>query len=191
MVVEDALRAHAPADDDEAGDLDRIVAFAAAHDDPFDRRHADGHLVGSALVVAADGRRVLLLHHRKLDRWLQCGGHAEPGETSGESVALREATEETGIAGLSFDHRAPRPLDVDVHRIPARTHEPEHDHLDLRYLVVAPAGAAPERSVEETNDMRWFDWDDALALDIDRGLRRLLLKARALVDPSPEKEVEP
>ena len=95
------------------------------------------------------------------------------------------------VAALTLDPPPARPLDVDVHRIPARTHEPEHDHLDLRYLVVAPAGATPERSVEETNDMRWFDWDDALALDIDRGLRRLLLKARALVDPSPDKEVEP
>ena len=84
------------------------------------------------------GRRVLLLHHRKLDRWLQPGGHAEPGEADGEEVALREAREETGIAALRLHPDAPRPLDVDVHAIPARGSEPAHLHLDLRYVVIAP-----------------------------------------------------
>src|SRR5919106_547396 len=89
----------------------------------------------------AAGDRVLLLHHRKLGRWLQPGGHADPGESSGETVALREAREETGLAGLNLHPQAPRPFDVDVHDIPARGGEAAHQHLDLRYLVVAPAGA--------------------------------------------------
>ena len=178
-----ALRRHAPADTEEARDRDRILAFVSRHGRPFDRAIAEGHLTGSAIVVSADGSRVLLLHHRKLDRWLQPGGHSDPGETTGEQVALREAFEESGIAGLSLDAAAPRPLDVDVHDIPARGEEPAHQHLDLRYLVRAPDGARVSPALEELHEIRWVDWDGTEALDPDHGLRRALARARALVCP--------
>jgi len=178
-----ALRRHAPADTEEARDRDRILAFVSRHGRPFDRAIAEGHLTGSAIVVSADGSRVLLLHHRKLGRWLQPGGHGDPGETTGEQVALREAFEESGIAGLSLDAAAPRPLDVDVHDIPARGEEPAHQHLDLRYLVRAPEGARVSPALEELHEIRWVDWDGTDALDPDHGLRRALAKARALVCP--------
>jgi 8-oxo-dGTP pyrophosphatase MutT (NUDIX family) len=174
----DHLRNHRPQDAEEARDLEVIRAFVDRHPTPFDRGILDGHLTGSAVVVSAEGDRVLLLHHRKLDRWLQPGGHGDPGETAGEAVALREALEETDLRGLALHPLAPRPLDVDVHDIPARRDEPAHQHLDLRYLVVAPAGARIARQVEETNDLRWFGWDEAFALDLDAGLKRLLGKAR-------------
>ncbi|HVQ28783.1 MAG TPA: NUDIX hydrolase [Vicinamibacteria bacterium] len=184
MDLAEQLRAHLPEDDEEDVDLKTIRVFVAQHAAPFDRRIVEGHLTASAVVLSAEGDRVLLLHHRKLDRWLQPGGHGDPGETSGETVALREALEETGIGGLALHPTAPRPLDVDVHDIPARKDEPAHQHLDLRYLVIAPAGAAPRRSVEETNDVRWFRWDELAALDLDHGLTRLLAKAR-LWSPGP------
>ena len=183
MDLEQSLASHQPADEEEAADLARIRAFVARHPDPFDRRIREGHLTGSALVVSAVGDAVLLLHHRKLERWLQPGGHGDPGETSGEQVALREALEETGIAGLALHPGAPRPLDVDVHDIPARGDEPAHEHLDLRYLVVAPAGAAIAPALAEMRDLRWFAWDDVDALGPDRGLRRALGKARRLSSP--------
>ena len=178
-----ALAHHRPADAEEAQDLAHIVAFVSAHADPFDRRIREGHLTGSALVVSSTGERVLLLHHRKLDRWLQPGGHGDPGEASGEQVALREAREETGLMGLALHPGAPRPLDVDVHDIPARGEEPAHEHLDLRYLVVAPEGAALSPAVAEMRDLRWFAWDEVEALGPDPGLRRALAKARHLCDP--------
>jgi 8-oxo-dGTP pyrophosphatase MutT (NUDIX family) len=173
-----ALRRHAPADARESADLGRIARFVAAQADPFDRANRDAHLTGSAFVVSHDGRRVLLLHHRKLGRWLQPGGHADPGESSGEAVALREAGEETGIAGLVLHPGAPRPLDVDVHDIPARGDEPAHQHLDLRYLVVAPAEAALAPSPREARVTRWFSWAELSLLDLDPGLVRGLGKAR-------------
>jgi 8-oxo-dGTP pyrophosphatase MutT (NUDIX family) len=183
----EALARHQPEDAAEAEDLAQIRAFVARHPDPFDRRILEGHLTGSALVVSEDGTRTLLLHHRKLDRWLQPGGHADPGESAGEAVALREALEETGLQGLVLHEDAPRPLDVDVHDIPARGAEPAHQHLDLRYLVVAPAGAAFSRSSEETRDMRWVTWEEAAALEgegatlgPDPGLLRALGKARRI-----------
>jgi 8-oxo-dGTP pyrophosphatase MutT (NUDIX family) len=174
------LLQHAPADADETQDLARIRAFVARQADAFDRRIREGHLTGSALIVSASGAETLLLHHRKLDRWLQPGGHASPGETRGEDVALREAREETGLDDLVLHPTAPRPLDVDVHDIPARGDEPAHQHLDLRYLVVAGDGSRPDRDHEETNDCRWFRWEELAALDLDAGLRRALDKARRL-----------
>jgi 8-oxo-dGTP pyrophosphatase MutT (NUDIX family) len=172
-----ALRAHRAEDEAEALDVARMVDFVRGHPDPFDRRIPEGHFTASAFVIDADGGRVLLLHHRKLDRWLQPGGHADPGETRGESVALREAREETGLDGLRLHPEAPRPLDVDVHDIPARRGEPAHEHLDLRYLVVA-AGGALTPAQEEAADLRWFEWHELASLGLDAGLRRGLAKAR-------------
>ena len=176
----EALRRHEPADGEEADDRDQILAFVLRHERPFDRAIAEGHLTGSAITVSADGSRVLLLHHRKLDRWLQPGGHGDPGETTGEAVALREAHEEIGIEGLALHPTAPRPLDVDVHDIPARGSEPAHEHLDLRYLVVAPGSAPVSANLAEAHEIRWVPWDEVDALAPDHGLRRALAKARAL-----------
>jgi 8-oxo-dGTP pyrophosphatase MutT (NUDIX family) len=188
MDLQESLRRHEPADDEEARDLAQIRGFVAQQAQPFDRGILHGHLTASAAIVSAAGDRVLLLHHRKLDRWLQPGGHGDPGEATGEQVALREALEETSIPGLVLHPEAPRPLDVDVHDIPARGSEPAHEHLDLRYLVLAPPGAEGQRAVEESNDLRWFTWDELPGLGLDSGLTRLLGKARAWavgVTPSP------
>jgi 8-oxo-dGTP pyrophosphatase MutT (NUDIX family) len=175
-----ALRGHQPEDEAEARHLARIAEFVHRHPDPFDRRTAEGHLTGSAFVLDAAGFRVLLLYHRKLRRWLQPGGHADPGERAGESVALREAREETGLRGLTLHPTAPRPLDVDVHLIPARPGEPAHEHLDLRYLALADEGAlVPARA--EARIVKWFAWKELEPLDLDPGLRRGLAKARRYV----------
>jgi 8-oxo-dGTP pyrophosphatase MutT (NUDIX family) len=176
-----ALSSHHPADAREREDLERILAFIARHADPFDRRIPEGHLTGSAFVVSSSGERVLLLRHRKLLRWLQPGGHADYGETTGEQVALREALEETGLADLALHAKAPRPLDVDVHQIPARGDEPAHLHLDLRYLFVAPDDTPLRRAAAESDELRWFLWDELPALGLDPGVVRALAKARRIM----------
>lgn len=189
LALDETLRGHLPADAKEAADLAEILAFLDRHPDPFDRRILEGHLTGSAVVVSAAGDRVLLLHHGKLGRWLQPGGHAEPGERDGERVALREAREETGIDGLALHPSAPSPFDVDVHPIPARDDEPAHRHLDLRYLVVAPRDGAFRLAPAEARALRWFAWEELATLDLDPGLRRALRAARALTcTPLTEEE---
>jgi len=167
------------ADTRESAHLITMRSFVSRHRDPFDRRIEEGHLTGSALVFHPSGERILLLHHRKLDRWLQPGGHAEPGERSGPRIALREAYEETGIAGLRLHPTAPRPFDLDVHEIPARGRDPRHRHLDLRYLVLAPEDAEPTPAEAEAHDVRWFSWHELSELGLDAGLERALGKGRS------------
>jgi 8-oxo-dGTP pyrophosphatase MutT (NUDIX family) len=184
------LRQFQPANDKERRDLERIQAFVKSHERPFDRGITEGHLTGSAIVVSHDGSRVMLIHHAKFGRWMQPGGHGEPGDSSGEAVALREAREETGVEEIALHPSAPRPFDVDIHAIPARGSEPAHDHLDIRYLLVAADEVALNRALDETNDARWFSWDEAEALDLDESLRRALRKARALAG-EPEARISP
>ncbi len=177
----DALDRHAAADSLEALHLEAIRAFVAAHANPFDRTLPEGHVTGSAFVVSADGTRILLVRHRRLGCWLQPGGHAEPGEQDAEAVALREAREETGIDGLVLHPSAPRPLDVDVHRVPGGDQQPAHDHFDVRYLVVAPEGAEPAPEMAEVTGARWFTWAEVDELPLDRPMRRALGKIRRCV----------
>ncbi len=158
----------APGDPDEH--RRQVLAHVTGHPDAADRSSSPGHLTGSALVVDATGGRTLLMLHRKLGRWFQPGGHAD-GDTNLAAVALREATEETGITGLRVVVPA---IDVDVHRV-APPREAAHLHLDTRFLVVAPPGAH-EVGNEESLDLRWVDEDglDDLEPAVDPGTRRLV-----------------
>ncbi|MFB1483343.1 NUDIX hydrolase [Corallococcus sp. RDP092CA] len=177
------LARHVPTDDKEREDLARMRHFAASLEAPFSRSQAEAHFTGSAVVVDAAGGRVALLHHAKLQRWLQPGGHAEAGDGGDmEATALREAREETGCR-VHLHPTAPRPLDVDVHVIPARKDEPEHRHLDVRYLVVAEDPEALAHDPAESFGIQWLGWDEALTRADEAPLRRMLLKARALGQP--------
>lgn len=98
--------------------------------------------------------RVLLVHHRKLGRWLQPGGHAD-GDSDVVRVARREAFEETGLQPELVENM---PWDIDIHRIPARPDFPEHEHYDVRYLFVV-RGTAALRISEESTDAGWYDID--------------------------------
>lgn len=145
------------------------AAFASQGPQVYTRAHRAGHFTGSAFVVSADGKRTLLLHHAKLGRWLQPGGHAD-GQLDLVAVALREAQEETGLAGLVVE---PAIFDLDRHTIPARGTEPEHLHWDVRYVVRCSGDETPVINDES----RAFAWRliDTLAVDgsIDLSIRRM------------------
>jgi 8-oxo-dGTP pyrophosphatase MutT (NUDIX family) len=174
------LAAHPSSDEKEARDVAFVRAFLTAHPrDAHLRKHRAGHLTGSGFVLDALGERVLLLHHGKLGRWLQPGGHGE-GETDPRLIALREIREETSLTAqdmVAFPDA--RVLDVDVHCIPARPGEPEHRHLDLRYGFRARGGVEPRLS-SESRALRWFALDD-LPKDVDASLRRAVAKLRRAI----------
>lgn len=148
----------------------RISELIDAHADIAVRTCRPGHLTGSAFVIDPSRPATLLLFHTKLQRWLQPGGHAD-GDTNLAHVALREATEETGIAGLRVVVPA---IDVDVHEVNP-PNEDAHLHLDVRFLVLAPAGSMPTGN-HESQDLRWIAEDALDAFDLDEGLRRMAAK---------------
>lgn len=147
---------------------DEVLAFVDEHPDALHRSCAPGHLTGSALVYDPAGDRFVMLHHAKLRKWLQPGGHAD-GDANLAAVARREAEEETGIAGLRV---VVPPIDVDVHLV-APPKEPPHLHHDVRFLVLAPAGAEVAGNHESTA-LRWCRADQLDELGVDDSVRRLV-----------------
>lgn len=165
------VRDHQPRDDREQQSrmviLDQLVVLPY----PFDRHAALTHVTASAVVV---GRRGVLLHrHRRLQRWLQPGGHLEPGESPMEG-ARRESEEETGLA---LDHPTGGPvlLHLDVHEA-----ADAHMHLDIRFLLWGP-DEDPAPPPDESQDVAWFSWNKARALS-DEALAGALQSARRLID---------
>lgn len=175
------LRQHEATDEKEVADLERMLEYADALEQPFSRDQAEAHFTASALVVDAKGLRTCLVHHRKLLRWLQPGGHFDP-EDRGDiaRAALREVKEEThcdarlhvGAAAL---------LDVDIHTIPARAGQAEHLHLDLRLLATVDRPEQLNHDPNESLDARWLSWAEARVLADGHSLRRALDKAEAIV----------
>ncbi|MEV5844997.1 NUDIX hydrolase [Streptomyces sp. NPDC051985] len=143
----------------------------AAHPDGMWKACHAGHVTASALVVDPGHGRVLLTLHRKLRMWLQMGGHCEPGDADVAAAALREATEESGVPGLTLLPGGP--VRLDRHAIPA----PCHWHFDVQYAALAPPGAAHAIS-DESLDLRWFAYDEVPAV-ADDSVVRLLEATRA------------
>lgn len=140
--------------------------------DPFVRERLEGHFTASAWLVDRSGKRVLLTHHRKLGRWLQPGGHAD-GDRDLARAALREAEEESGLAGLVVE---PRIFDLDRHWIPEHKGVPGHWHYDVRYVVRAGAHEGFVVS-DESHALAWRPIDDVVAdPDSDPSLRRMARK---------------
>jgi 8-oxo-dGTP pyrophosphatase MutT (NUDIX family) len=156
----------------EAAICESFLEFAASAPSVFLRGHAVGHFTGSAWLVSADGERVLLTHHRKLERWLQLGGHAD-GDDDLARVALREAEEESGLSDLLVEGGI---FDLDRHLIPSRGAEAAHWHYDVRYVVRATA--SEDFSINEESMALAWKPIGAIAQDpqADVSLRRMASK---------------
>ena len=152
------------------------VAHLCAHPDGVWRTCLPSHLTASTLVVDADASRVLLTLHRKGGFWGQLGGHCEPGDRTLAEAALREATEESGITGLRLVGDGP--VDLDRHALSA-AFGTCGEHLDVRYVAVAPAGATPAPS-DESDDLRWFGVG-SLPAGVVEDLGRLVTRGLRLV----------
>ena len=149
-----------------------IIRFVEGHTDCLLRTCASGHLTGSAWIVDASRRRALLTHHRKLDKWLQPGGHAD-GDPDLLAVALREAREETGLTRLKAV--STEIFDVDRHWIPTRGDMRGHWHLDLRFLIEADAEEELIVS-DESRDLMWVELDRVAVLNPEESMLRLVRK---------------
>ncbi len=158
-------------DADQEGLRRDYLAHLAAHPDGMGKPCKDGHVTGSVLILDATRQRVLLTMHAKLRMWLQTGGHCEPEDTALSGAALREGTEESGIAGLRL--LVPEPVRLDRHLTPCAW------HLDVQYAAVAPEGATESIS-EESLDLRWFTFERAAEVS-DGSVGRLLARTRALL----------
>ena len=179
------LRQHQPTDPNEQAMTRATINFVEQHPDCFERSLLIGHITGSAWIVSPDQQQVLLIHHRKLDRWLQPGGHAD-GDPDLASVALREAQEETGLTTLTLvthpDKTSPAKtsqhvsiFDVDIHPIPARGEVPEHLHYDIRFLVEA-GPAEPLGFSEEIKNIQWFSVENIINYTNSESILRLIRK---------------
>jgi 8-oxo-dGTP pyrophosphatase MutT (NUDIX family) len=164
------LAAWAPGEEAQLALKHAFLAFLDARpDDACTRECVPGHLTASALVLDATGEHTLLTLHRRFHRWVQLGGHCEPDDATLRDAALREATEESGIDGLTI---SAQPLHLDVHPVLCSLGVPSR-HLDVRYLVRAPDGAQLRIS-DESADLRWWpvgalpDDADTLATMITR-----------------------
>lgn len=148
-----------------------MIDFLLREPGCFERTTAEGHFTGSAWIVHPTRDHVLLTHHRKLNKWLQLGGHADGVENLLE-VALTEAIEESGIQG--FDVIESSIFDVDIHVIPARKSDPEHLHYDVRYFLRAKA----DRYIisDESHDLAWVAVNDIVSLTNEESMLRMAHK---------------
>jgi 8-oxo-dGTP pyrophosphatase MutT (NUDIX family) len=171
---------------DEFETIDRIRRLLRDYEHCFHRDCFPGHITSSAWIVSRESGAVLLTHHRKLERWLQLGGHTD-GEPDVLSSAVREAEEESG---LRIFQAIPRTgpceiLDVDVHDIPARGSEPLHQHHDIRFLLEVSEAQTIRHQEAESKQVSWFSEAQTETRLDEESLLRMARKASDWLSRSP------
>lgn len=129
-----------------------IISFIKDNKNCFDRELEEGHITGSAWLLNKQGDKALLMHHKKLNRWFQPGGHAD-GNPDILAVSIKEAREESGIN--SIVPVSEKIFDIDVHKIPSNLKEKEHFHYDIRFLLQVNSDEVLHMN-EEAKELRWI-----------------------------------
>lgn len=156
MTLNDLLNQYTPVFEEEKKTKEDMLQFLKMNHDCFERSCIPGHFTGSAWLLNKDHTHALLLHHKKLNKWLQLGGHCD-GDLDVLAVAIREAQEESGIMGI--EPLSTEIFDIDIHIIPARKDEPEHLHLDVRFLLCVTTDETIVKN-EESIALQWFSKED-------------------------------
>jgi 8-oxo-dGTP pyrophosphatase MutT (NUDIX family) len=164
------LQAYSQRYPEEHATVERFVDFVASEPRCFERDCWRGHVTGSAWLLDPAGTALLLTHHRKLDIWVQLGGHSD-GDPDTRTVALREAEEESGLAVQLLE---PDILDIDIHEIPARKSDPAHFHFDVRYAFAAPSRVFAVSG--ESHDLAWVGLDDLESFTTEQSILRMRRK---------------
>ncbi|MDR6194171.1 NUDIX hydrolase [Siphonobacter sp. SORGH_AS_0500] len=168
----DLLKQYQTTDANEEAMRLRLMEFVQTHENCFDRTLLIGHVTGSAWILDETGTQALLMHHRKLDRWFQPGGHCD-GDPNVQGVAQREAWEETGAEVTPVGDGI---FDIDIHTIPARKQEPEHLHYDVRFLF--RADATKELLInEESNEIKWIPLNEVRLHNDEESMMRMVRKS--------------
>ncbi len=178
-IIAAALDRFAPLEERQLGALAEMRRALEAPADPTSPATLPAHFTAAGFVISVAGPpRLLLVLHRKLGLWLPPGGHLDPADAGDPlRAAVREVREETGVDAEPHPD-APAPFDVDAHAIPARPDMPAHRHLDIRYLLLADAGAALRRQEAETLDVRWEPISDRLVASLSPDLAEPVRRAR-------------
>ena len=143
---------YVPMTEEETATQKRVIDFVQAQENCFERSLEMGHITGSTWLLNKEGSHALLMHHAKLDRWFQLGGHCD-GESNPLAVALKEAQEESGIiaiAPVSFEI-----FDIDVHTIPEHKGIKAHEHYDIRFLLQVQSDEVVIQN-KESKELRWI-----------------------------------
>lgn len=156
----------------ESAMVKRLIGFVLSSTECFERKSENGHVTGSAWVVNKEGTHVLLTHHKKLNKWLQLGGHAD-GDPDILSVALREVYEESGLKRVEALNEGI--FDIDIHQIPKRREEPGHYHYDIRYAIQATGSEAYVVS-DESHDLSWIEIKNLEQRTNDESMLRMASK---------------
>ena len=172
------LAAHQTRFMEEQAYLRKAIAYIQAHENVFDRALLPGHVTGSAWVVNPRRDHVLLLHHKKLDRWFQPGGHAD-GDADIRRVCLKETAEETGIDPGQIRMAGPAVFDLDIHTVPARGSEPRHEHIDVRFLLEID-DRIPIPGNDESHEILWTPLHQACRYNRNLSTHRMIEKTRRM-----------
>lgn len=162
--------------DEEVGFKNDIVHFVQQNPNCFERSLLIGHITASAWLLNKDGNKALIMHHTKLDRWLQLGGHCD-GETNALSVAIKEAQEESGIKNIVAVNN--NIFDIDVHEIPKFKDIPAHTHYDIRFLLKV-VGDESFIQNHESKELRWISKNPENLPTQERSITRMFEKWIAL-----------
>ena len=168
------LAAYSQSYPQETGRVNNIIDFVKQYDTCFQRSLTVGHITGSAWIVNNAGTHTLLTHHKKLNKWLQPGGHAD-GESDVLRVAIREADEESGLTQLQVEDA--KIFDVDIHQIPARGSEAQHLHYDIRFALRAH-GSEKFIVSDESHDLAWVEIAQLADYSSEESMLRMAQKWR-------------
>ena len=162
----------------ESETLETMMRFFKEEKNPFSRTCLKGHFTGSCLLANPKTGKFVLTHHKKLGLWLQLGGHCD-GDVNIAAVAYKEAEEESGLSGFHFNPKTiigghPLPIDFDIHVVPQSKKDPEHLHLDVRFLIETTETHL--KISDESLDLKWFSPEEAEQVTNEANLLKLIKK---------------